>query len=263
MRKKVESINGPSGYQAPAVQKAFQILNVVAESKKGLGLSELAHMLGFSKSSTHGLIQALVMTGSLEEDPQKRKYYLGPTLVELAFRSWNYLRVTERAQPMLEELRDRIGETIFLGVLSKSRGVIVATADALKPLKISSPPGTSIPLLAGAVGKAFLADLNGDQAKRIIEDIGLHAYTKKTITTPAAYLEELKRVRQQGYALDDEEYLPGVRAVAVSLGNQRGLPLAIWVVGFADAINDQTLSSIVEFTLLAANKLKTLLDNSA
>ena len=164
---------------------------------------------------------------------------------------------------MLEELRDRIGETVFLGVLSKSRGVIVATADALKPLKISSPPGTSIPLLAGAVGKAFLAGLNGDQAKRIIEDIGLHAYTKKTITTPTAYLEELKRVRQQGYALDDQEYLPGVRAVAVSLGNQRGLPLAIWVVGFADAVNDQTLSGIVEFTLLTANKLKALLDNSA
>ena len=66
MRKETESINGPSGYQAPAVQKAFQILKVVSESKKGLGLSELAHMLGFSKSSTHGLIQALVMTGSLE-----------------------------------------------------------------------------------------------------------------------------------------------------------------------------------------------------
>jgi len=245
------------------VQKAFQILKAVAESKTGLGLSELAHKLTFSKSSTHGLNQALVMTGSLEEDPQKRKYYLGPTLVELAFRSWNYLRVTERAQPMIEELRDRIGETVFLGVLSKSRGVIVATADALTPLKISSPPGTSIPLLAGAVGKVFLAGLNGDQAKRIIEAIGLNAYTKKTITTPTAYLKELHRVRQQGYALDDEEYLPGVRAVAVSLGNQRGLPLAIWVVGFVDAINNQTLSGIVEFTLLTANRLRSLLDNSA
>ena len=255
--------NGSSGYQAPAVQKAFQILKVVAEAKKGLGLSELAHMLGFSKSSTHGLIQALVLTGALEEDPQTRKYYLGPTVVELAFRSWNYMRVTERAQPILEKLRDQIGETVFLGVLSKSRGTIVATADALKPLKISSPPGTSIPLLAGAVGKVFLADLNRDQAKRIISETGLHPYTEKTITSAAVYLEELKRIEQQGYALDDEEYLPGVRAVAVSLGNQRGLPLAIWVVGFADAINDQTLPGIVSDTLKTANKLKAALDGSA
>ena len=263
MGKKATSMKESSGYQAPAVQKAFQILSMVAESKKGLGLSELAQTLEFSKSTTHGLIQALVKTGSLEEDPHKRKYYLGPTLVELAFRSWNYLRVTERSQPLLEELRDRIGETVFLGVLSKSRGIIVATADALKPLKISSPPGTSIPLLAGAVGKAFLAGLSDDEAIRIIETAGLNKYTKKTITAPESYLKELRRVRKQGYAVDDEEYLPGVRAVAVSLGNQRGLPLAIWVVGFADAINAQTLSGIVAYTLKTANKLKALLDNSA
>lgn len=263
MRETTTSAKGSSGYRAPAVHKAFQILKVVADSKKGLSLSELAKRLGFSKSSTHGLIQALLLTGSLEEDPKKRKYYLGPTLVEIAFRSWNYLRVAERAQPLLEELRDRIGETVFLGVLSKSRGIIVATADTLKPLKISSPPGSSIPLLAGAVGKAFLAALDEDQAERIIDAIGLQAYTKKSITDPKAYLAELQRVKQQGYALDDEEYIPGVRALAVNLGNQRGLPLAIWIVGFADAINEQTLTRIVENTRLTANRLKNLLENSA
>ena len=74
------------------------------------------------------------------------------------------------------------------------------------------------------------------------------------------YLNELSRVRAQGYALDNEEYLPGVRAVAVGLGNHRGLPLAVWVVGFAESMNDHVIPQIVKETLKATKKLQQVLD---
>lgn len=249
-----------AGYAAPAVQKAFGLLKLVAESNRGLGTSELAKRLGFSKSTTHGLIQALVKTDALSESPQRKTYFLGPAIVELAFKSWNYLRVSEKAQPVMEELRERIGETIFLGVLSRSRGIIVATAEAANPLNISSAPGTTVPLLAGAVGKVFMAGLSDDQVLERIGRQGLPRFTPRSIVSETVYLSELSRVRKQGYALDNEEYLPGVKAVAVSLGNLRGLPLALWVVGFAGSMTEEKMPAIIDQTRCASERLKQVLD---
>lgn len=248
-------------YQAPAVQKAFELLKRVAESRSEISLSDLARQLGFSKGTTHGMIQALLQAGALEQGPNRKGFFLGPAVVELAFRSWNYFRVSEHAQPILDALRDRIGETVFLGVLSRSRGLIMATAEAAKPLKISSPPGTSIPLLAGAVGKVFLAQQRQDQALKIINEHGLTQFTRRSIVKKDDYLAELEKVRRQGYAVDDEEYLAGVKAVAVALGNQRGLPLAMWVVGFADAMGVSVIPGIAEETRRAAANLREVLDH--
>jgi len=247
-------------YQAPAVQKAFELLKCVAESQSEITLSDLARQLGFSKGTTHGMLQALLQAGALEQGPNRKGFFLGPLVVELAFSSWNYFRVSEHAQPILDALRDRIGETVFLGVLSRSRGLIMATAEAAKPLKISSPPGTSIPLLAGAVGKVFLARQRDDQALKIIREHGLPQFTQHSIVNTEDYLAELAQVRRQGYAVDEEEYLPGVKAVAVAVGNQRGLPLAIWVVGFADAMGKNAVPEIVAETGHAADRLRESLD---
>jgi DNA-binding IclR family transcriptional regulator len=250
-------------YQAPAVHKAFEILRIVAQSRSELGISELANNLGFSKSTTHGLVKALLQVGALDQNLQRKKFFLGPAIVELAFRNWNYFRVAEHSQPLLDQLRDRINETVFLGVVSRSRGLIMATAEATKPLKISSPPGTTIPLLAGAVGKVFLAQQDDAQVMQLIKERGLPRFTPQSIVSEKEYLTELRRVRKRGYALDNEEYLPGVRAVAIGLGNHRGLPLAIWVVGFADSMRDDVMPQVIKGIKQTAEKLKALLDGGS
>jgi DNA-binding IclR family transcriptional regulator len=251
-----------SGYQAPAVHRAFDILRVVAASQREMGISDLAKQLGFSKSTTHGLVQALLTVGALDQSQQGKKFFLGPVVVELAFRNWNYFRVVEHSQALLDDLRDRIKETVFLGALSHWRGLIMATAEALKPLKITSPPGTTIPLLAGAVGKVFLAQHDDAHIARLLKERELPQFTSRSIISKKAYLDELSHVRKQGYAMDNEEYLPGVRAVAVGLDNHRGLPLAIWVVGFAESMSDNAIPWIVKETLNAAKKLQQVLDGT-
>jgi DNA-binding IclR family transcriptional regulator len=252
----------PAGYQAPAVHKAFQILRAVAASPARLGLSELAVELGFSKSTTHGLVHALVREGALAQSAQDKKMFLGATIVDLAFTGWNYPKITRCVQPLLDDLRDTIGETVFLGVLNRSnvRAVIMATAEATKPLKISSPPGTAISLFAGAVGKVFLAGMGDALALSLIEENGLPRFTEHSIGDTADYIRELDQVRRQGYALDNEEYLPGVKAVAVGLGNLQGLPLAVWVVGFASAMDEAVMPEIVSATIESAYRLNGVLE---
>jgi DNA-binding IclR family transcriptional regulator len=252
-----------TGYHAPAVQRAFQLLKLVAESPAEQSLSGLARNLGWSKSTTHGLIQSLLRVGAVEQSPHGKKIVLGPAVVELAFQSWNYFQVGDKARPLLEALRDQIGETVFLGVLGRSRGIIVATAESKKTLKISAPAGSSISLLAGALGKVYLASLSPDQAVQFIAERELPRYTEKTITDKCKYLDEIDRVRQNGYAVDDEEYLPGVRAVAVGVGNHRGLPLALWVVGFAGVLEKAVLSDIIRHVQQSARHLQKIMDNKA
>jgi DNA-binding IclR family transcriptional regulator len=261
MAPKPENPPRAPAYEAPAVQKAFELLAMVADSAEGLGVSELSTALGYSKGTIHGIVQALLKAGALDQSPQRKKLFLGPAIMELAFKSRSYRRTIQQAQPLLDQLRDRVGQTVFLGMLSRSRVMIIAAAEAPNPLKISSPPGTSLPVLAGALGKMFLSQFDDEKALQLIRSNGLTRYTPKSITDGQAYLRELARVRREGYAVDDEEYLPGVRAVALSLGNHRGLSLALWAVGFAGSMDRQAMPGIVREVLETAEKLKASLHN--
>lgn len=249
-----------SGYQAPAVRKAFALLRAVAHTQTPLGLSELAQALGFSKGTTHGLVGALLAENALEHDLEGKKLLLGPALADLSLKRWNYFRIAATVQPLLNDLRDRIGETVFLGVMSGTRGVIVATAEADKPFKISSPPGTGIPLLAGAVGKVFLARMDETRARAAIRRIGLPRFTPRSVTDEEAYLRELHGVRKNGFALDDEEYLAGVKAVAVGIDNRSALPMAVWAVGFSAGLDAPTTARIIAETRTSAEHLRAAVD---
>ena len=96
----------------------------------------------------------------------------------------------------------------------------------------------------------------------LIREHGLPAFTPRSIVSEKDYLAELLKVRKLGYALDNEEYLPGVKAVAASLGNHRGLPLAIWVVGFAGAMTETKIPTIIEHILATVEVLKSVLDEN-
>ena len=91
------------------------------------------------------------------------------------------------------------------------------------------------------MGKAFLASLKNRVALNLIRFNGLEAFTKRSILDEKTYLKALDWVRRNGYALDEEEYLVGIKAVAVNVGNRRGLPLLIWVVGLAATMSAERI----------------------
>jgi DNA-binding IclR family transcriptional regulator len=225
-----------------------------------MGLAELTQKLGYSKSTTHGLIHALLREGALAQEPDGRKLYLGPAVTDLAFSNWNYLKLEETAQPILNEIRGKINQTVFLGGLIRKRVLIMAVAEADDPIKISAPAGTTIPLFAGAVGKVFLSTLRPDQLDQVIPEKGLPRYTPRSIPDMDAYLAELERVRQQGYAVDDEEYITGIRAVAVGLHNRKGPPLAVWVVGLASNLDSAHMRHAIDMVLPAVERLRVELE---
>jgi len=252
--------NSEPGYKAPAVHKIFELLRVVAESPGMLGQTELVQKLGFSKSTTHGLIHALLREDALAREPNGRRFFLGSAVTDLAFSNWNYLKMAEISQPFINEIRGQIGETVFLGGLIRKRVLIMTSAEAEDPIKISAPAGTTIPLFAGAVGKVFLAGIRINKVKEMIGEKGLPRYTPRTIVDEEEYLAELDRVRTQGYATDDEEYIPGIKAVAVALQNRNGPSLAVWVVGLSNTMGSAKIQQIIAVILNTTKKLRLALE---
>jgi DNA-binding IclR family transcriptional regulator len=249
------------GYQAPAVHKAFHVLRKVAESRQHLGLTDLAVQLGYSKSTTHGLVHALLREGALVQGADGRTLYLGPAIADLAFSNWNYLKMVASIQPLIDTLRDQIKETMVLGALISDSIQIMAAAEVSGPLKIGASPGTLLPFFAGAAGKVFLAIKSTEAATRMIREKELPQHTPRSIVDENKYLAELEEVRRKGYAIDDEEYLTGVRAVAVGLNNIKGPPMAVWTVGLSGNMGSEKIQSAIDIMTAAAPQLRNTLDH--
>jgi IclR family KDG regulon transcriptional repressor len=242
-------------YQAPTVKKAFQIVKLIADSDRGLRLSDLSKDLKISKSTVHGITSALEEMGVIRRDPLTKRYALGFTLFELGRAAYSRIDLKDTARPIMEDLMERSQESVFLGVKNGDHLTILDIVESRHDLKITASIGMRIPLFAGAAGKVFLASMPEKQATELIRAKGIFRYTENTITDPERYLQEIRTVRQNGYATDDEEYISGVRAVASPVRGVAQPLAAIWVVGFKPSMGDDKMEALIKETKKAAETI--------
>lgn len=245
-------------YQAPTVKKAFQILRLISDSENGLGISDISRALDLSKGTVAGITAGLEEEKALVRDPGTKRFSLGLTLFELGRASFSRAGLAGLARPVMEDLMEKVEESVFLGAKNGDRVTIIDVVESRQDMKITSPVGTTMPLLAGATGKVFLSRVEKERVEELIRKRGLRSYTENTITDPGLYLEELKKVRKLGYATDYEEYLPGVRAVVYPVDGQTHFSTAIWVVGFKASLDDEKMVSVIDETGLAAQEISRL-----
>jgi DNA-binding IclR family transcriptional regulator len=233
-------------YSAPSVKKAFRILNAISDASNGLGISDLSKKLKIGKSTVHGITTALEEIGVLVRDPLYKRYTVGYSLLELCRTAYAKIELKDLARKPMEKLMEKVGETVFLGALNGDHVTIVDMVESRNEMKITSPPGTRLPLLAGATGRVLLSQIEKEKAKEMIQKKGLVRYTPKTVIDQRQFLREIERVKEQGYAVDDEEYIAGVRAVAAPLLSASSSPAALWVVGFTSTLDDQKMKMVIQ-----------------
>ncbi|MBN1106219.1 MAG: IclR family transcriptional regulator [Deltaproteobacteria bacterium] len=243
------------GYFAPSVKRVFEILRAISSCKDGLGISELARDLNMAKSTVHGMTSALEKEGAIVRDPLSKRYTLGVTLFELGRSAYSQVDLQAAARPVMETLMERTLTSVFLGVQNGERVTILDVVESSSELKITSPVGTTLPLVAGAVGKVLLSRMDGDQALKLITKMGITRYTASTPVEPDAYLREIALVRQRGYATDDEEYILGVRAVACPVMEESHLMAVLWAVGFKAGLDGDRMKRLISETLHAAEAI--------
>ena len=242
-------------YGAPSVKKAFAILSAISSSREGLGVSELAKNLKMAKSTVHGMTCALEELGAVMRDPLSKKYKLGFTLLEIGRSAYSQVDLKTSARPVMEELMDKTQTSVFLGILSWDHVTVLDIVESSQDLRITAPVGTTIPMFAGAVGKVFLASMDEEQALKIVKAKGLPRFTDNSIVDTATYFQELGQVRKNGFAVDDEEYIMGVRAVASPLMGLGQLKSAIWTVGFKASLDEKKMSALSGQTQKAAGTI--------
>lgn len=210
----------------PSVARAVLVLQALGDDDRGRRLSELSRELGLSKSTLSGLLSTLERFDLVERDPDSRVFRLGMGLLDLGGAVLRRLDLRELARPSLRRLSERSNETAILHLRDGDESVIADRIEPRRQLKVSAPLGHRLPPFAGSVAKAILATLPDRELAALLAGRSLPAFTAHSISSGGAYLAELARVREIGYAVEDEEYLDGVCAVSAAIVDAGGHAVA-------------------------------------
>ena len=246
----------PSFKRVPAVDKTFAILDLLANSKESLGISEITRALNFNKSTVFNISHTLADLDILKHTADN-KFSLGIQFYLLGRASRMGSEIISTIHPYLELVNHKTNLSVFLGVRSDLHAIIVDKVDTAFDIKISSEIGMRLPLLAGAGGKAMLSQMSDREIERILSKNGLQRYTRYTIVDKPKYKKMLKGTRQDGFATDNEEYIEGIRALAVPLNINRGTSqFAIWAVGLKSQIADEAIEAYSELLKKYAGEIE-------
>lgn len=205
-----------------SLDKALALLDILARSGRD-GLKALAKGAGLTPPTAHRLLAVLSRAGYVRQDPRTREYMLSLKLLELGAKVAGGLDLPAVARPVMKELSELSGETVNLVIFDNNEAVYVAQESASRSmLRMFTRVGARVPLYCTGVGKAYLASLDPGEACRILEASTLTRLTGRTLVTVDAVLEELMRVQQRGFAVDDEEVETGVRCVAALIPGPNG-----------------------------------------
>src|SRR5919107_4355962 len=195
-----------------SLERAFTLLELMAEDGGEVPLSRLAVGRGLPLSTIHRLVRTLVARGYVRQLPSRR-YVLGPRLIHLGDSSSRTLGTW--ARPHLSSLVDSTGETANLAMLDGDRVVYVAQVPSRHSMRMFTEVGRRVHLHCTGVGKVLLAQLPAEQARRLLVQAGMPVRTERTVTDPDELLALLPAIAERGYAVDDGEQETGVRCVAV------------------------------------------------
>jgi len=212
-------------YAAPAVDAALSILETLGGVPE-MSLTELARKLGLGKSSVYRLLVTLARRGYVEKNPQSERYRLTYRLFAVGSPAAERLGLREAAHPVMERLAAQTGEMVNLAVLDGTRVLNLHKVESRHLLRMHLAVGSGVPAHATALGKVLLAALEPDELARRLRGRRLERLTRRTMGGRVALCTALARVRDHGFAVDDEECSLGLRCVAAPILDRRGFVVA-------------------------------------
>jgi IclR family KDG regulon transcriptional repressor len=233
-----------------SLSRGLQILDMFADADQGLSVTEIAAALAVDKSSASRLVKTLVNHGYVQPEAGSRRYVLGKRLHSISWQILNRIPVRERAKPYLYRLVTQTGECAHTAVYSQGKALVIDDVEAEASLRVVGQTGRMIHLHCTAVGKGLLAfshfDLPDDMPAR----------TARTITSVEALQLHLVHIRQQGFALDDEENEVGVRCLAAPVYDLTGMLVAtIGISGPTVRVTPDRIADLGETVMQAGCEL--------
>src|SRR3982074_1463786 len=207
---------------ATAVERAMNILEAAAQRRDGLTNSEISRKLGIPKSSASYILRTLEKRGYLRREAETGRYRLGLKILSLGGDAQAGLDIADMALPFMRSLVERIRLTVHLAVLDQGEAVYIEKVEAPGFFKVNTWVGRRRFLHSTSVGKCLLAWLPKQEVEAIAKQQGLKKRTPETITSMPKLLADLDRVKQSGFAVDDEENSLGARCLGAPIFDTMG-----------------------------------------
>lgn len=208
-----------------SVIKAFLIMEELDKSGE-LGIGEISERLGMDKATVHRLINTVKEAGYVNQNQENKKYSNSLKLLAMGNRVMEKTGVKRIARPWIEELAEKTGETVNLGIRVDNKIIYVDKLESCSTIKVGLGIGVSVPSYCSGLGKAILAYTPEEELQHIISSIHFEKFTDRSITDRSLLMEELHRIRDRGYAVDDEEYVDSLICIAAPIFDYHGNPVA-------------------------------------
>ena len=202
--------------------RLFALLEVIAQKDEFISLQGLVEETGLPKPTLHRMLQQLEAAGIIQRDGDEKHYSSGIRLRKLAENLLLNSTMHSARRTILENLRAEVGESCNLTALSSGEIIYLDRAETEAPLRFHLHPGSRVPVHCSASGKLFLAHMSKSQRRRLIENVPLTQYTVNTITDYSMLKKDIEEAKIQGFAIDDEEFLPGLVCIAVLIPSSTG-----------------------------------------
>lgn len=211
--------------QIQSVTRAFRILNAFDCQRATLSSTEIAERLGMNNKTVHRFLLSLETVGAVSRIGRGR-FCLGMTLADLGSQVAIHRVLNEAALHHLEQLAEIYNESIQAAVLEGTEIVSIAHIASTHSLTIGIRVGKRWPAYCTAVGKALLADMEDTALREFMSTIKLDRRTSNTITSAKGFIRHINQVREQGYAVNDQESELGMRGIAAPVKNRQGQAIA-------------------------------------
>jgi DNA-binding IclR family transcriptional regulator len=243
------------------LSKVFAILeNVVKRQDVGVAYSEIVAALDLPKSTVHRILKDLAELGYLTYNPETKKYFGSLKLAALGAEVMAHFRLRDHIRPYLLEMHREMDHTTNMGIMEGNTGVFLEKIESRDfGIKLFSEIGKTFPLHCTGLGKALLAFSSGETASAAITP-PLEALTEKTITDPGKFKDELALIREQGYAIDNEEITRGIVCVAAPIFGMQGKLVCAISLTFPAYIREdrgieQEISAIRKYSALISESM--------
>ncbi|MEI4473755.1 IclR family transcriptional regulator [Frigidibacter sp. MR17.24] len=239
-----------------AVDRALALIEHLAEAEEGARLSDAARAVGLAPSTAHRLLTTMEQRGFVQFAAATGRWYVGRRAFAVGAAFSRRENLVAPALPILRRLRDATRETANLGVIEDGVVRTVAQVESREIMRAIASPGGRTPVGCSGMGKAIVAAWPDAAIEALVARHGLAPKTPRSLTTPAALMAEIARVRAQGYAVDDEEFVAGMRCVAAVVRDAGGEPVcAVSISGLAARVTQASVPELAQVVRRAAEAL--------
>ena len=249
-----------SASHVQSVARALQLLELLADDDGELSLTEISDRLHWPKSTVHGILATLRDYRFVDQSAVNGRYRLGIRLFEFGHkvsRNWDIRNI---ALPVMQKLNNLTGEMVQLATEDEGEVLYIEKIDSTHLIHIVSEMGARLPIHCTGLGKVLLAYKSPPEVKRILVQQGMSKMTKNTITDLARMDTELKKIRDQGYSVDNQEIMEGLRCIAAPIWDRTGdVRYAISVSGIAEQYKGENFENLKSKVIESASEISKLM----